>query len=490
MAFESIRLSHLLGILGPEIPERIADPLVNGLTVDSRRVGPGWIFVAVPGTRMDGHEFIDEAVRRGAAAVVAERFAGDRSVPVIRVPNSRAAAARLASAFYGNPEKSIEIVGVTGTNGKTTVAILLESIFRHADRQPGLIGTLYYRWKAEEIRAERTTPDAIELYALLRRMADGGVRSLIMEVSSHALDMDRVHGLRFRGAVFTNLSRDHLDYHKTLKAYANAKSRLFSYLDPSGVGVINADDSWAGLMADAASARVVTYGARKPDSDYRVKPNPAGPPGFLLIHRERTWAFPTGLPGSFNRLNAAAAAVTALEMGLDRKAVERGLAAVNRVPGRMEGWVSPSGIRVIVDYAHTPQALRQVLKAVREMTEGKVGLVFGCGGDRDRGKRPQMGRTAEALAHRIYLTSDNPRNEDPESIIADIQKGMSKTAAVRTIPDRRSAIQTALREARKGDTVLIAGKGHETVQESRGKTEPFSDAGEARRILKNEGRSA
>ncbi|HHS13487.1 MAG TPA: UDP-N-acetylmuramyl-tripeptide synthetase, partial [bacterium] len=308
MAFESIRLSHLLGFLESNNLERIADPWIDGLTVDSRRVEPGWIFVAVSGTRMNGHEFVDEAIGRGAAAVVVEHDVGTRTVPVIRVPNSRAAAARLASAFYGNPEKSIEIVGITGTNGKTTVALLLESIFHHAGRQTGLIGTLFYRWKKRKIKAERTTPDAIELFALIRRMADEGVRSLIMEVSSHALDMDRVHGLRFQGAVFTNLSRDHLDYHKTMKAYANTKSRLFRSLDPFGVGVINADDPMAALMSKAAAARVVTYGARKTDSDYRVKPNPIQPPGFLLIHRGRTLTFPTGLPGSFNRLNAAAAA--------------------------------------------------------------------------------------------------------------------------------------------------------------------------------------
>jgi UDP-N-acetylmuramoyl-L-alanyl-D-glutamate--2,6-diaminopimelate ligase len=466
---------------------------VSAVDYDSRRVRPGSVFVAIQGQRADGVAFAADAVGRGAIAVVAESPNTGMDVPWIVVPDARIALAELAAGFYGHPSRSLQIVGITGTNGKTTTSYLLRSIFEAAGVPCGLIGTVGYSVAGEERSAPHTTPEAPELQAMLREMADRGSRACAMEVSSHALELRRVDGVRFAAAVFTNLTRDHLDFHVNMDAYFEAKRRLFTMLPPGGVGAVNADDPRASALLKIAP-RPVTFAI---DRQADVTPGPIDMSMDGLSFEVRT---PRGLVrvqsrlvGRPNAYNILAAVAAAAALDLPFAAIEAGVAALRQVPGRFQlASTDRDDIRVVVDYAHTDDALRNLLETARPLASGRIITVFGCGGDRDRTKRPLMGAVAARLSDVVVLTSDNPRSEEPERIIDEIRRGIgaggqkgaaSKAPQVLTIPDRRAAIERAVREARPGDLVLIAGKGHERTQTIGGRVLPFDDVDAARDAL-------
>ncbi|MBN2416563.1 UDP-N-acetylmuramoyl-L-alanyl-D-glutamate--2,6-diaminopimelate ligase [bacterium] len=471
------------GIL--DLPKNIPAGLpVSGIYADSRKVRPGGVFIAVPGLVHDGHDFLADAACRGAALLVTMRDCPAHRDKTIVVPSTRELAGLLAARYYGDPASHMTTVGVTGTNGKTTVTWLLEAVFARAGRIPGVIGTLTYRWPGYEEKAVRTTPDSLELQELLIRMATAGCDTAVMEVSSHALTLRRTSGMSFDAAVYTNISRDHLDFHRTEAAYRDAKALLFTQIKAGGVAVVNGDDPAADCMLSAASERAVTYGWND-SSDYRIDAAEMSAAGtrYRLLHAGEGIPVETPLTGGFNIANTAAAAVTGFELGLEPGAVLRGIADVRGIPGRMQTVCPEAPFSVLVDYAHTPQALANVLSAVRGFTRGRLLVVFGCGGDRDRGKRPEMGRIAVDMADLVFVTSDNPRSEDPKSIIDEILSGMGTASGATVIQDRRMAIREAITAAEKGDSLVIAGKGHEEVQIIGNTSHPFSDAQVARECI-------
>jgi UDP-N-acetylmuramoyl-L-alanyl-D-glutamate--2,6-diaminopimelate ligase len=437
--------------------------LVTGIEIDSRAVTPGELFVALRGTRSDGHAFVEQAVGKGAIAVVVEA-AHQPVVPahvtVVHVPDTRRALSPLAAAFYGDPSHDLDAVGVTGTNGKTTTTRMIAAICNRANRPCGVIGTVGAEFATQTWPLANTTPLAPELQGLLAAMRDAGAAAVAMEVSSHALALDRVDDVRFAVGVLTNVTRDHLDFHATLESYAAAKRRLFGMAEKC---VINADDDHGARWAAELRARGVetlTYGRSANAS--LVASNVVVEPGGSRFELDGR-GFEVRLPGRFNVSNALAAIGTARVLGVDDAASAAGLAELERVPGRMEH-VRGGAIDVVVDYAHTPDALENALRSLRETTQGKLFVVFGCGGDRDRGKRPEMGAVAARLADRVIVTSDNPRSEDPGTIAADIVAGSGTQSTVVVELDRRRAIERAVSEARAGDVVLVAGKGHEAYQ--------------------------
>ncbi len=463
----------LTDLLGPVRTRGNALPLegvvVGDLAYDSRRVAPGALFCCAPGLVADGHDHAADAAARGAVALLVERPV-DVALPQAVVGSVRAAMGPIADRFFGAPSAELAVLAVTGTNGKTTTAYLQHAILEAAGLRAGLLGTVERRIGGAVEPAARTTQEAIDLHRDLRRMADAGDRACAMEVSSHALDQDRVGGVRFAAAAFTNLTRDHLDYHPDMEAYFAAKALLFDGRCPRAV---NADDPYGRRLEaevrfalDDAGADVRAEDVRlgSDGSDVRLR-TPWGDADVRL-----------GLVGRFNVENALAAAATAGLAGIGIDAIARGLAALPGVPGRMQ--VVGSAPAVIVDYAHTPDALATVLAAVRPLARGRVICVFGCGGDRDRGKRPEMARAACAGADRVLVTSDNPRSEDPDAIIAEVMAGAGANAEVEA--DRAAAIRRAIGEAAPGDVVVIAGKGHEQGQEADGVVTPFDDAAVAR----------
>jgi UDP-N-acetylmuramoyl-L-alanyl-D-glutamate--2,6-diaminopimelate ligase len=471
MSFGPRPLRDLLSVL-PDA--RVAgDPAVpiHGMTYRSAEVRPGWLFFCVPGTRVDGHAFARSAAQAGAVAVIAEREV-DVDVTHVLVPSVRRAMGPMAAAFYGRPADRLTTVGVTGTNGKTTTTYLLERIFREAGVKPGVIGTTGIRVDGTEVGHDRTTPEGPDLHRLLAEMWSGGVRGVAMEVSSHGLDQFRVGGIRFGCAVFTNLSQDHLDYHGTLAAYFEAKRRLF---DPemAATAAVNIDvPEGRALLRDEVPT--VTYGL-DPDADVRAEDVEVRGDGIRF--RVGTLDIRSPLRGAFNVHNCLAALAAARQVGLSDHAAAKGIASLDGVPGRVEPVDAGQPFQVLVDYAHTPDSLENVLRAARPMAgDHRVLVVFGCGGDRDRGKRPLMGKVATSLAERTVITSDNPRSEDPVSIIREIEIGARRGGGEYVVePDRRAAIRRALREAGAGDVVVVAGKGHETGQEFADRVIQFDD---------------
>ena len=465
-----------------------AGPPIASLAYDSRAVRPGALFFCVPGERSDGHDHAAQAVAAGAVALVAERPLG-LGVPEVVVPSTRAAMGPAAARFHGDPSAELQVVGVTGTNGKTTTAFLARALLQAAGRPCGLLGTVTSVVGGRERPAGRTTPEAIDLQADLRAMLDGGERACAMEVSSHALQMGRVAGVRFAAAIFTNLTQDHLDFHGTMEEYFQAKRRLFVPEAP-GVSVVNLDDPYGRRLA-AELPEAVTFALDR-DAAYRAHDVRVGPAGCRLRLEGPGGAcsLTLGLPGRFNVANAlgAFAAVHAVGGGWDALvgALERGV----RVPGRMEPVREGQEFAVLVDYAHTPDSLENVLRTARELTAGRVVCVFGAGGDRDRGKRALMGAAAARLADLVVVTSDNPRSEDPEAIIEQILAGAAGerpvgASRIAVEPDRREAIHRAVALARAGDVVVIAGKGHEQGQElAGGRVVPFDDVAVAREALR------
>jgi UDP-N-acetylmuramoyl-L-alanyl-D-glutamate--2,6-diaminopimelate ligase len=466
---------------------------VCGLTDDSRRVVAGGCFVAVRGLRADGHRFIPQAVDRGARTVVAEPpdpLPG-QTVARILVPDTRRALPRLADAYYGHPSRALTVVGITGTNGKTTTSYLCEALLRARGFATGVIGTIQYVVRGRARDAGQTTPEAVELQGLLAEMVAAGVGGVAMEVSSHALALHRVDGVAFDVAVFTNLTQDHLDFHGTMEGYAAAKRRLFAELLPAGrkpraTAVLNADDPVGAEWARTLPGQVLTFGL---GAGHAIRPlqHESGLDGIRLL--ATTPAGPvrivSPLIGEHNVMNLLGAIGAGVALGLAPEAIASALASVARVPGRFEQVEVGQDFLVVVDYAHTPDALQRVLETARRLTPGRLGIVFGAGGDRDRGKRPVMGRLAATLADRVWLTSDNPRSEDPAAIIAEVAAGVSvpPPGGMARYPDRREAIRHALDWARRGDTVVIAGKGHETYQIVAGQVLPFDDRLVAREFL-------
>jgi UDP-N-acetylmuramoyl-L-alanyl-D-glutamate--2,6-diaminopimelate ligase len=483
---------------------------VTGVCLDSRKARPGDLFVAVPGTRVDGSAFVRDALGRGAVAVACDPAHAPALVPAIVTADVAAACGHLAAAFHGHPSETLELVGITGTNGKTSCTYLMEGVWKAAGRRPGVIGTIVRRCHAFERASSMTTPSPVELQELLAEMRDAGSDCVAMEVSSHALDQRRVAGCRFRGALFTNLTRDHLDYHVSEDSYFAAKASLFrDWLEPaSGVAVLNADDARVATLAGELAHDVWMF-STSPDSHARARVIDAdctldGIHATLDLDGERV-RVDSVLVGAANLANLLAVAALARGAGIDSAAIEAGLGACAPVPGRMERMAAGDADRaapaVFVDYAHTPDALERSLKAFAGEQKGRIVVVFGCGGDRDRGKRPIMGRIAATLADVAVLTSDNPRSEDPHAILREIEQGVGARMRRRSAAelaardaggylveaDRLVAIETAIAIASAGDVVLIAGKGHEDYQETAGRKRHFDDREVARSALSRAG---
>jgi UDP-N-acetylmuramyl-tripeptide synthetase len=489
---QSIALSSLFVRAGVESADGKPVPSVpiTFLTEDSRTVRPGACFVAVRGVGRDGHDYVEAAVRAGASAVLIDRNVSfDSDVCLIRVREARMALAQLAAAYYSlaGTERALGLVGVTGTNGKTTVTWLLRSILRAAGLRPALVGTVEYDLIGERRSADMTTPAPLELCRYLASARGHGATHAVLEVSSHALDQHRCDGLRFGVGVFTNLTGDHLDYHASREAYCAAKRRLFGLLPDDGVAVTNADDPLGAFMASAARGRVLRYAIDANDAQLRADIQRMDRRGSRFTIHSAAWSLDLrfALPGRYNVLNALAAAGAAEALGVSMEAIATGLETFVGVPGRLER-VEPPGhpFTVLVDYAHTDDALRNVLRTLRPLTSGRLICIFGCGGDRDRTKRPRMAQAVEATADQAFVTSDNPRSEDPRAIIEEILVGFSpKFRAVAVEVDRRRAIESAVGQARPGDTILIAGKGHETYQLIGDRVLRFSDVEVARECL-------
>jgi UDP-N-acetylmuramoyl-L-alanyl-D-glutamate--2,6-diaminopimelate ligase len=460
-------LRDLMGNGAPEVE-------ISGLAYSSQSVTPGALFFCVPGFRADGHDFAPDAVARGAAALVCERPLG-LGVPELVVDDVRAAMGPAAARFYGDPTAQLQLVGITGTNGKTTTAFLVRHLFEAAGRRCGLLGTVKRVVAGVEEDVERTTPEAIDLQHTFRRMADGGDRACAMEVSSHALELGRVSGITFACRVFTNLTQDHLDFHDTMEDYFLAKRRLF---DDGGLAVVNIDDEYGRRLAGEIDC--VTFSIER-EADYRARGVE-----FDLMGSRFSCETPDGelqiespLPGLFNVQNVLGAVAAVRSLGVEEISLE----GFGRVPGRFEPVDEGQDFGVLVDYAHTPDSLENVLRAAREVTRGRLHAVFGAGGDRDRGKRPLMGDAARRLADRVLVTSDNPRSEQPEAIIDEVMQGAGPDAEREV--DRRRAIALAIDSAEPGDIVVIAGKGHEQGQEfENGRKEPFDDLEVARDALR------
>jgi UDP-N-acetylmuramoyl-L-alanyl-D-glutamate--2,6-diaminopimelate ligase len=476
----------LPAIAGPASDSPELEVQIEGLAYDSRKVKPGTLFFCVSGFRADGHDFAGRAVESGAGALVVERPLG-LGVPELRTASVRAAMAPLAARFYGDPAAELAVIGVTGTNGKTTSAYLIRALLEATGTQCGLLGTVKSVIGGREREVQRTTPEAIDLQADLRAMLDGGDEACAIEVSSHALELGRADAIGFAAALFTNLTQDHLDFHPTMEDYFQAKRRLFlpDGAPPPGLSVVNAADPYgARLAAELPSA--LTFAVEAP-ADYRAEGLRHSFSGcrFTLLTPEGERPVSLPLPGRFNVANALGALAVAHGLGRPLDALVEALEHGVRVPGRFEPVDRGQDFAVLVDYAHTPDSLENVLAAARELTEGRLICVFGAGGDRDRGKRPLMGEIAARLSDVVFVTSDNPRSEDPEAIIAEILTGIEGGAAgVEALTDRRAAIEAAVVAARPGDVLVIAGKGHEQGQElADGRKLPFDDATVAREAL-------
>ncbi len=480
---EIIKNVAVKGIIGP------TDVEISDVDIDSRRVASGHLFVAIKGTQTDGHQYIGKAIEQGAAAILCETLPEQQpaSVTFVQVDSTETAVGPVATAFQGYPSEQLKLVGVTGTNGKTTIATLLYNMFRRLGYRCGLLSTVCNYIEDEAVPASHTTPDAIELNRLLRRMVDARCQYVFMECSSHAIAQQRIGGLKFAGGIFTNLTRDHLDYHKTVENYRNAKKQFFDMLPKGSFAITNADDKNGLFMVQNTKAVVKTYSVRSM-ADFRAR--------IVECHFEGMYLEIDGREvgvqfiGKFNVSNLLAVYGAALMLGQQPEDVLVVMSTLHSVAGRLEPIHSPEGYTAVVDYAHTPDALENVLKAIHEVLEGKDGKIItvcGAGGNRDKGKRPLMAQEAVRQSDRVIITSDNPRFEEPQDIINDMLAGLTpqQMKKVVSIVDRREAIRTACMMAQKGDVILIAGKGHEDYQEVKGVKHHFDDREEVRAIFSN-----
>ncbi|HEY5792959.1 MAG TPA: UDP-N-acetylmuramoyl-L-alanyl-D-glutamate--2,6-diaminopimelate ligase [Chthoniobacterales bacterium] len=477
------------GIPGVQLAAE-TNPEITGLTYDSRQVSPGDLFFALPGAKTNGVEFAAEAAQKGAAAVLTQRELPLVPCPVILAQNAREAMARIASRFYGEPSRQLKVAGVTGTNGKTTTAYLIKHLCDRAALRCGLIGTIHYAVGDEILPAARTTPESADIQKMFAGMRAAGGRACAMEVSSHALVQHRADAIQFTAAVFTNLTQDHLDYHETMDAYYAAKAHLFELLQAGGSkkakAVINADDRFGHRLLEQFGGKlpIVTYGlgATAQFRASNVKMDAHGAT-YRLEAKGREYLVRLPLIGMFNVYNSLAALAAANALGVELRAAVAALAQAPQVPGRLERVPAKRSFQVFVDYAHTDDALRNVLRTLKDLKPARLITVFGCGGDRDKTKRPKMAAAAEEYSDYVVATSDNPRGEDPQAILADIRKGLKATWN-ECIEDREAAIRRAVELAGPGDIVLIAGKGHENYQEfANGRRIPFDDASVAGRAI-------
>lgn len=462
---------------------------ITGIQMDSRLIEPGQLFVAVRGTQTDGHAYIDKAIEKGAAAVVCEQIPEVRQpgVTYLSTPDTEDAVGKLATTFYGDPTSKLDLVGVTGTNGKTTIATLLYDMFRHFGYKVGLLSTVCNYIDGEAIPTDHTTPDPITLNRLLGRMADEGCKYAFMEVSSHSVAQKRIGGLKFAGGIFTNLTRDHLDYHKTVENYLKAKKAFFDGLPKTAFALTNADDRNGMVMVQNTRAKVATYSLRTL-CDFKGKVLEDGFEGMLMDINQRE--VNVQFIGRFNASNLLAVYGAACLLGKQPEEVLIALSMLRPVSGRFDALRSPKGYTAIVDYAHTPDALENVLNAIQEVLDGrgKVITVVGAGGNRDKGKRPLMAQEAVKQSDKVIITSDNPRFEEPQDIINDMLAGVSKEdmSRVLAIVERKEAIRTACMLAQPGDVILVAGKGHENYQDVKGVKHHFDDKEVLKEVFDNE----
>ena len=475
----------LIGIEGLTVTGK-PDLAIEGIAFDSRRVGHGFLFAALPGTTVDGHQFVQVAIEKGAVAILCEQLPEiqDANTTWIECSNSSKVLGQIASKYYGNPSEGMKVVGITGTNGKTTTATLLYRLFKELGHKAGLLSTVCNYIDNEQLPATHTTPDPLQIQELMSKMEVAGCEYCFMEVSSHAIDQDRISGIKFDGGVFTNLTHDHLDYHKTFIAYRDAKKKFFDQLSSAAFSLTNVDDKNGMVMLQNTSAEKLTYSG-KALADFKVKVLESHFDGMLInINGSEVW---THFVGNFNAYNLLAVYGTAIALGADKDEVLRVMSLLRPVAGRFETFRSPMGIFAVVDYAHTPDAIKNVLSSINEVRTGNETLftVVGAGGDRDRTKRPEMAFEAASASDRVILTSDNPRSEDPEAIIAEMQKGVpaNKHSKVVSITNRKEAIRTACMMAKPGDIILIAGKGHENYQEIKGVKHHFDDREIVREIF-------
>jgi UDP-N-acetylmuramyl-tripeptide synthetase len=461
---------------------------IGNVTCDSRMAGKGDLFIAVRGHSLNGAHFINEAAKKGARVIIAEEdFEPVNGVSKILVHDTRASLPVIAGNFYGHASKKLKTVGVTGTNGKTTITYILENIINRSGGGTGVIGTINYRLKSRTVPSKNTTPGPIELESMLAEMIEGGLSHAVMEVSSHALDQNRVGGISFDVGIFTNLSGEHLDYHATIENYFRAKVRLFDHLKENGTAILNADDKRVLSLRSSVKSNVITYGVKK-EADVKAEDITTSLEGSSLKARtpKGDMAISTRLVGIHNISNILASIAASIALGIDAKSIIDGVAAASSVPGRMERVDAGQPFKVFVDYAHTEDALLNILSLLRKTDANRIITVFGCGGNRDKLKRPLMGRAACRLSDHVVITSDNPRFEEPQAIIKDIEKGVNKEFTNYDIViDRRKAIERALKLASHGDIVVIAGKGHENYQIVKDKVLNFDDRKIAREVMLN-----
>lgn len=491
-----MQLDELIAVIKDKVITGKLDLSIKGISYDSRKVKPGFLFVCVSGYKTDGHQFVDSALANGAVAIVAERqLAVPAGVTLIVVPNTRPALALLSAAFFGFPALEMTMIGVTGTNGKTTTTHLIATILENQKYQVGLIGTIKNKIGARELPVTNTTPESLELQGLFKDMVNSGMSYAVMEVSSHALYLDRIVGTEFDIAVFTNITQDHLDFHKTMDEYLAAKSKLFIDLGRDAVkkhpkyAIINVDDPNSHLLIKQTGAKVITYGVKN-KADIMAQNINIGPGGvsFEVISAWGNIKLKLKMTGMFTVYNTLAAIAVAFVEGIAGAEIKESLEKVMGVAGRFELVDEGQDFSVVVDYAHTPDSLENVLKTAREFVQGRLITVFGCGGDRDKTKRPIMGEVSAKYSDYSILTSDNPRTEDPLKIMKQVEIGLAARVSqdkYTVLADRREAIKKAISMAAKGDIVMIAGKGHETYQIIGDKVLPFDDREEASQVLRN-----
>ena len=465
------------------------DVEINGIAYDSRKIKKGNLFICVSGYTKDGHSYINDALRKGAEAILVEKDVDVAGAAVVKVPSCRAAMPLLALNFYGNPTQKLRLVGITGTNGKTTTSYLIKSIIEANGQKTGLLGTISTQIGDKVFVSSRTTPEALDLHSLFREMADSSIDYAVMEVSSHSLELGRVEGCNFQTGVFTNLTQDHLDFHKTIENYRNAKKKLFHMT--KGANIINIDDEHGRMIADEIETlgkKLITYGIdNKADIMAKNIDISAKGVGFTLVTPEYDIELNIRIPGKFSVYNALAAASVAYAEGISKEVIREGLNKVDNVPGRSEILKTDTPYTVIVDYAHTPDGLQNILASVKEYAKGRIITLFGCGGDRDRDKRPIMGEIAGGMSDYCIVTSDNPRSEVPMDIINQVEAGIKSTDCdYICIENRRDAIQYALKMAGIDDIVLLAGKGHETYQVLKDRTIPFDERDIVEELLREE----
>lgn len=480
-----MKLSTLVHHLESGGTYNFSDVEITGITNDSRKVRPGYIFVAIKGHKADGHNFIKKSLESGAQAVVSEeRFCLDQKIPQIIVRNTRKALSYLSCCFYNNPSQKINVIGITGTNGKTTTAFLTKSIIEKAGYEAGLISTINYQIGGKIIPAQETTPESVELQRLIAEMVAAKMKFAVMEVSSHSTVQHRIEDINFKTAVFTNISAEHMDYHKTITNYRDAKAELFKNLKKDSFAVLNADDEFSKYFADRTSAKILWYGIEN-NADIKAKMCGESTNKNMIklncLEREIDMKIP--FMGIHNVYNSLASVASAISLGFELDIIKAGIENAPVVPGRLETIPCKRGFKVMVDYAHTPHALETVLHSLKNMAKGRILLVFGCGGDRDKEKRPMMGKIADENSNIFWLTNDNPRSEDPISIIEDIKSGIKPGRTFYIQTNRKKAIEEALAEAKSGDLVLIAGKGHEKYQIIKDTIIPFDDREVVKKIL-------